>query len=327
MALQSRKPTGVPGYPLVVVEGDWKVGKTWAALSLASSERIGSAWVIEVGEATADAYAGLGDFEILEHSGTYTDILGQVEAAVAEPMRDGLPNLLVLDSASGLWGLIKAWAESRARRSRAGRKALADDPDAEIRVPMNLWTDAGDRWGRLVNLLRTWDGIAVLVAHGREVALVDASGNPVPGKTDYKVEGHKTLLGAVTAHVRVEPIGRARLMGAWGPDVSIPRGGLELPSEMPLEHLVFDVLGAGGFGSSSLVAPQVGRSVVAAKTELVELLHGDRGLAAEVWAGSEAAGLEGGDDVPDGLWAALMAAAAEAVDLAVPEPVEGGEVS
>src|SRR3978361_907671 len=103
MTLNTRKPTGNGADPLLLVEGSEKAGKTYAALSLSQSERVGRTFILELDEPTADEYASLGDFEILEHNGTYTSILDQLTEATKVEMVDGKPNVIILDSGSALW--------------------------------------------------------------------------------------------------------------------------------------------------------------------------------------------------------------------------------
>lgn len=57
-------------------------------------------------------------------------------------------------------------------------------------------------------------------------------------------------------------------------------------------------------------AAPVGRSVTAAKIELVGLLGGDKDAAAAIWQAGPCAGLSAEDPVSDADWAALQAAAA-----------------
>lgn len=252
--LRTREPTGAVAWPFLLVEGSEKAGKTYAALSLSADDRIGRSFLFDFGEGSGDEYAPLGDYEIVEHDGTYRDFLAQLVAACAVPTVDGKPNLIVIDSVTAMWEALKVWAENRAKSSRRGKQLLADDPDAEIDVPMNIWTDTNDRWGRMVNMLRGWPGIAVVIARGREVAKVGQGGQPVAGQTEYRVEAQKSLPYAVSAQVRMQAPHKATLVAARSLHVDIPARGLPLPDETPLAHLVFDVLGAG---KSWSVAPVV----------------------------------------------------------------------
>lgn len=258
MALRARKPTGNVAWPLILVEGAEKVGKSVTSFELSASEKVGRTFVLDMGEGSADEYASLGPYEVLDHNGTFSDFLDQLKAATAEPAEDGKPNVIVIDSSTVLWESIKDWADARARRGKKARQILASDPDADVSIPMNIWTDAAERWGQVIHALRYWPGIGILIARGKEVAKVGKDGQPVMGQTDYKIEAHKSLGFQVTAHVRCEAPKRTRLVSVRSLHVEVPNGGLVLPEAMPLEHLVFDVLGAGGsFATSTAVAPAI----------------------------------------------------------------------
>lgn len=320
MTLRTRKPTGRVAYPVIVIEGGEKVGKTYESLRLSASEKVGRTFVFDLGEGSADEYAALGPYEVVDHDGTFTDLLGQLKLACAEPTVDEKPNVIVFDSGTVLWESIKDWADARARRGKKAKDLLRNDPDADVSIPMNIWTDAGDRWGQFMHTLRYWDGIAVIICRGKEVAKVGRDGQPIAGQTDYKVEAHKSTLFQVQAHVRMDAPKKARLMSVRSLHAEVPSGGLMLPEGNPLEHLVFDVLGAGdGFQTSTAVAPQIGRPVVEAKVGLVDIFtkagkSDPTGAATAVWAGSPCAELVAGDEVSDEQWAALVAAATVAID-------------
>jgi len=255
MTLRARPPTGHVAYPLILVEGEEKGGKSAVSYRLSASPKVGRTWVLDLGEGTSDEYKHLGPYEVLDHDGTFSDVYGQLRAATLEPQVEGRPNVIVLDDGTNLWALLKDWADARARRSTRGQAALKKDPDAEVDVPMNLWTDANGRWGQVVNLLRNWDGIGIICAQGREVAKVE-NGKPVANQTEWKVDAQKGTAAAATAWVRMSRPHTATLIAVRSFTVEVPAKGLVLPEDPPggpLEHLVFGVLGVGGFGSSSRV--------------------------------------------------------------------------
>lgn len=289
--LRTRRPTGQVAWPLILVEGEEKAGKSVAAYRLSASPKVGRTFVFDLGEGTADEYAELGPYEVVEHNGTFADLLEQMRAACAVPPVDGCPNVIVLDDATALWDLLKDWASDRARRSKAGQKRLREDPDAEIDVSMNLWNDAKDRWYAIVNLLRGWPGIGVLIARGKEVAKVE-NGAPVANQTEWKVEAEKSVAFACTAWVRMRRPHTATLIAVRKLNFDVPAKGLPLPGDNPLEHLVFDVLGAGGgFATNTRVLPALdGIARPAAKKRLLDLLKDGgldaadaRALAVDLW--------------------------------------------
>lgn len=315
MALRARKPTGEVAFPMVLIEGTEKAGKSYAAFSLSASDKVGRTFVFDWGEGSADEYAALGRYEVVDHNGTHSDFIAQLRLATQEP-DDGRPNVVVIDSVSVYWDALKDWTTTRARRSKTNQRILAQDPDAEINVPSNYWNDANDRWGAMIHLLRTWPGIALLIARGKDVSKMK-DGAPVAGQTEWKVEAQKALPSVVTAIVRVEAPKRTRLMGARSVTVEVPEGGLLLPEDAPLEHAIFDVLGAGqSFAVSPAVVPQFGRTVAVAKRDLLSIMA-DRGIpegegteaARKVWAEGPCASAGKDDEVSDMDWAELEAAA------------------
>ena len=244
MPLQTRRPTGRPAYPLILVEGEEKAGKTYASLSLSADPRVGRTFVFDLGDGTADEYAALGPYEIVETDGTFRGLVEGLRAAAAEPMVDGRPNVIVLDSGTQLWESLKSWADARARRSHKAKKKLAEDPDAEIDTSMNLWNDAKGRWAEAIQILRTFPGIGIVTAQGREVSKVQ-NGAPVAGQTEWSVAIEKSTPAVATAWVRItrDPR-RIRLVGLRSLSVDVGRG-IDLDGENPLASLVFDTIGAG----------------------------------------------------------------------------------
>ncbi|MCK9894731.1 hypothetical protein [Frankia sp. AgB32] len=246
--LQTRKPTGRVSYPLVLVEGGEKSGKTTAAVILSSSGKVGRTLWFDLGEGSADEYGSWpgARYEVVEHDGTYASILGQVRAAKAEARRAAdageLPTVLVMDTGSDLWGGLADWAANRARgRRKAG-------PDDEVVVSMDLWNDAKARYRRVMTELLMFPGIVVMIARGGEVAAVEG-GRPVEGKKDYKVEGHKSLAYDATVWLRMDRTGPPQIIGARSVHAGI-RPGRDRPEKVAateadahlLEWLIFTKL-------------------------------------------------------------------------------------
>lgn len=246
--VQSRKPTGRVPWPMILVEGGEKSGKSWAFAQLTGSPRIGQSFWLDLGEGTAEEYGLVpgARFEILNHDGTYAQILTrvrEVKALARWAVDNGQPPVaLCIDTISDIWEGLKDWAADRARARRK------KGPDEEVTVSMDLWNDSGTRYRRLMTELLTFPGIVVLLARGKEVALVEG-GKPVEGKKDYRVEGHKTLAYDATAWVRLSRTGRPQVIGARSVHAGI-RAGRDEPKEIKskeaddrlLEWLIFDTL-------------------------------------------------------------------------------------
>ncbi|MEU5683573.1 AAA family ATPase [Streptomyces venezuelae] len=248
--LRTRKPTGVIPWPIVLIEGEEKSGKSHQAAEFTGCEQTGQAYWLELGEDTADEYANVpgADYLLIEHNGTYRDILGQIEAVHAEATRAAVakekPVVLVIDSGSMLWRMLVNWTNERARRSRTGQNTLRQAPDAEVKPSMNLWNDAAERWQRVMYLVRTMPGIVVLLARGKEVAAVDGNGDPIPRTKDWRVEAHKSLAFDATVWVRMRREEPPQIIGARSLKFQVPRGGQPKPMpDFSIEKLVFGLMG------------------------------------------------------------------------------------
>lgn len=251
MTIRTRRPTGRVPWPLILIEGGEKSGKSWAAAQLSASEKVGQTYWIDLGEGAADEYGAIpgARYLVVEHDGTWASILGQVRAIHEEAARAAQagepPVVLIIDSMTAEWDLLKDWASNRAAGSDYNKARLHKDPGAEIKISMNLWNDATSRHRRLMTLLMTFSGIVVMTARGKEVAALDASGKPVEGKRDYKVEGHKSLAYDSSVWVRLsreEPpvvVGARSVHTGVRPGVDAPQA---LPEDWSLEGLIFDAL-------------------------------------------------------------------------------------
>lgn len=272
--LRLRAPTGVAAYPVVLVEGDEKGGKTFALAQLSASPRVGATFAFDLaGDGTLDEYGPLGPYRIVETNGTFGDFYQQLKlAASVPPVNPGRPNVIGIDSMTSLWALICAWLDGKARGREKNRKLLERDPDAEVQITNDLWNLGKDRWRDVMNVLMSYPGIVVLTARGKEVSVVDAQGQPTRDKT-WRVEAEKTLTWDCTAWVRVERSRPPRLNAVRSLTVDLPAEGMLLPRANALDYLVFDVLGAGvEFGTRTSAAPEVGIAAVDAKKRLLAFL-------------------------------------------------------
>lgn len=288
MALQTRKPTGQVAFPLILVEGEEKSGKSYMIAQATASPRVGRSFVLDLGDGTMDEYAALGDYEILIHDGTWSSMIAQIRAAAAEPSDPAKPNLIGVDAGTLLWGLQKDRATQRARGSKAGKAKLQQDPDADIDVSMNYWNEAKDRWAELLRILRMFPGIGIISALGREVTKVE---NGAPTRdSEWSVDIEKTTPAAATVWIRLRRPHRATLVGIRKLGVEIPPQGLALPDENVIDHVVFEILGAGaGFAVVTAPAPTLEIDRAEAKRRLVEAVAALPGSLTEAEHKAEAA--------------------------------------
>lgn len=248
--MKTRKPTGVVPYPVVLLEGEEKAGKSYSAALLSASPKVGQTYWIDLGEGAADEYGVIpgARYLVVEHDGTYAQILQAVvdvkaEAAKAKAAGEP-PVVLVIDSMSALWEGLKDWTTERAI-ARAKKKGKPADVE-NITITTDLWNDATARYRRLMTQLLTFPGIVVLTARGKEVAEM-ANGRPVEGSKTHKVEGHKSLAYDATVWVRMTRTAPPLVIGARSVHVGlIPGKDDPLPIDVQtpnlLEWLVFDAM-------------------------------------------------------------------------------------
>lgn len=245
-AIVSREPTRKPVWPLVLIEGGEKVGKTWMAAAFTGSDYLSASFMVDLGEGSADEYGAVpgANYRILDHDGTWRSIMQQVRA-VAEYGRQLLaagerPLCLIIDSGTAEWKLNSEWADARARK----RKKI-NNPDSEVQITMDLWNDATTRHYQLWSLLMKFPGIVIVTARGGEVAEV-VGGQPT-GKKVYKVEGHKNMAFDASLWVQLSREHAGMVMGCRSIQYGIrPGKDKPKPIENPdwtLEWLLFEVLG------------------------------------------------------------------------------------
>lgn len=192
--IRTRKPTGKPPWPLLLLAGGEKTGKSWAAAEFSASDLIGQTFFIEVGEHYADEYGAIpgARFEIVEHDGTYRGIGNAVWSAARQPRgEDGKPNCIILDSASVLWEQLSSQAHRRAYDRWRKNHPHAPEPDEEVVVTQDLWNVAKERFGDIINMLRQHDGPVIITARLEEISVV-IGGKPTTDRT-WKVKAEKNL--------------------------------------------------------------------------------------------------------------------------------------
>lgn len=218
MTLQTRRPTGKPPWPIILIAGGEKSGKSWACAQATSSTLVGRALWVGVGEDDPDEYAEVpgADFEIVEHDGTYRGILNALTAAVAEPRVNDLPTLIVVDSMTRLWNLLCDMAQQTANE-RAAKKGRATD---EADISMDLWNIAKSRWGHIMDTLREHDGPTLLTARLDEVTVM-SGGKPTTDKV-MKVQAEKSLPYDVGAVVEMPERGKVWLKGVRSARLQLP---------------------------------------------------------------------------------------------------------
>lgn len=208
-ALKTRKPTGLPSWPVLLVAGAEKSGKSWACAEASASTKIGRTLWLSIGETDPDAYGAIpgADFEIIEHDGSYGSILNALRAVAALPAEEK-PTLLVVDSMTRLWDLLTESAQVKAQQ-RAERSGRAGK---EVSVSMDIWNTTKSHWQRLVKAILDHRGPVLLTARLEAVTVLDVNGKPTPLKAD-KIKTEKSLPYDVDGVIEMPERGKVFVSG------------------------------------------------------------------------------------------------------------------
>jgi len=209
------KPTGKPSWPITLIAGAEKTGKSYAAALAAASDLIGDTYWIGIGEDRPDEYGLIADFNIVEHDGTYRDILAAITEVAAMPKRaDGKQILLNVDSMTRLWDLIKdnKQAKANARARRAATKYNRAAPDGDSPISMDLWNEAATEWNHIMTAIRAHQGPSILTARLDTVTVMDDDGKPTKQKQE-KVSAQKSLPFDVGAVIEMPARGETYISG------------------------------------------------------------------------------------------------------------------
>jgi len=254
--LKTRKPSGKPPWPLVLLAGLEKAGKSYSAAAFSASDLIDRTFWVEIGEGAADQYGAMpgARYEIVEHDGSYIGIGRALRAATQQPRPTGKPHAIVVDSMTELWDLLSEEAQQTANvRKKKG-------PDGEAQITMDLWNVAKKRWRHILDLLRTYDGPVILTARLDQVAVMDANGKPTTER-EYKVRSEKNLAFECDVVVKLFAPERALVTGARSLLLNTGADGLKV-ADFTLDTLMKSLgLSVESTSPRSYVAPRAAPQV------------------------------------------------------------------
>ena len=254
MTLQTRKPSGKAPWPILVLAGRQKAGKSFTAAAYSASDQIDRTFWIEIGEGSADQYGAIPDarYEIVVHDGSYPSILAAAKEIVKIPVTDK-PNAIVVDSMSVLWDLLID--EQQAITEARGRKTIT----------MDQWNVAKRRWRAFLDVLRQNQGPVILTARYEQVAVVK-NGKPVEVQTpdgkealkEWKIRAEKELGFEADGTIEMPERGKFWLAGMRSLRFNAPTNGHQpLPDDFTLEWFMNELGVVGDSGKRTYVAPTV----------------------------------------------------------------------
>lgn len=224
--IKTRKPTGKAPWPMLLLAGVEKSGKSYACAALSASNLIDRTFYIEVGEGSADQYGALpgARYEIVEHDGSWKGILAACEAAVAEPT-NGKPHCIVLDSGSELWALLSD--EQQAIATKRGKETIT----------MDQWNAAKKRWRKIVDTLRASKGPVIITSRLDLVTVMDKNGKPTTEK-QWKARIEKDLPYEADGVIELKEARKPVVAGIRTVAFNVPTGGI-----VPKDQAAFNLDG------------------------------------------------------------------------------------
>ncbi|MFI5426087.1 AAA family ATPase [Aeromicrobium sp. UC242_57] len=250
--LVTRKPTGKPSWPILLLAGGEKCGKSYSAAALSASDLIDRTFYLEVGEGSADQYGALpgARYEIVQHDGTYNSLLTAAQAMVAEPRRGAKPNAIIVDSITELWDLL---GNEQAAIAKGRGKTV---------ITMDQWNAAKKKWRVFFDALRAHNGPVILTARYELVTVMDEAGKPTKEK-EWKVRAEKNTAYEVDGIIQIPKPREFYIAGMRTLKFEVPIGGnLRLPPNFSLDWFLRELGIAGNEGVREYVAPTLDQAEI-----------------------------------------------------------------
>ena len=258
----TRKPSGIQSSPVILLAGVAGAGKTWAAVEATAVPEVDRAFFIEIGEGVADAYGAVpgADFEIIEHDGSIGQIRDAIRWASEQPAEPEKYNMLILDSLTEVWDLLKdnAAAEMMQRVKRKQRRLNGAEPKPD----MDLWNKAGEVSDGLMRQLLDFPGPVICTARLDEVTEINDAGRP-SGAKDWKIQVNKKV------PFRVSAVVQARSPRTWhlekivstNPNLQIQPGELKPLPDFTVAKLMEAMQVKPNAPGSTMVKPKIDDSL------------------------------------------------------------------
>lgn len=225
-----RAPSGKPSWPMFLLAGREKAGKSYSAAQASSSPLINDTYWVSIGEKDPDEYGAIpgARFQMAPHDGTVLDIEATI-AWLRQAPRTDKPNLLVIDSATLLWDQLSREATMTAEKQ--GRK----DKNGEVIVGTDLWNKANFQWKRIFSEVKAWDGPVIITARLDLTTVMDDRGRPTPNKQE-KVKSNKALPYDADGLIELPERGKATLSGVRSIRYQL-MGRTDLPTDWSFDWL------------------------------------------------------------------------------------------
>ena len=258
----TRKPSGIQSSPVILLAGVAGAGKTWAAVEATAIPEVDRAFFIEIGEGVADAYGAVpgADFEIIEHDGSIGQIRDAIRWAAEQPAESEKYNMLILDSLTEVWDLLKdnASATMMERVRRKQRRLNGGEP----RPDMDLWNKAGEVSDGIMRQLLDFPGPVICTARLDEVTEINDSGKP-SGAKDWKIQVNKKV------PFRVSAVVQARSPRTWhlekivstNPNLQMQPGELKLLPDFTVAKLMEAMQVKPNSPGSTMIDPKLDDSL------------------------------------------------------------------
>lgn len=256
--IATRKPTGLPTWPITLLAGGEKVGKTFTSVKAATSSLIARTLWLGLGEDAPDEYGVLADFDIIEHDGSYNEILGNLREVAALPAPDdGRAVLLVVDSMSKVYRLIldNVQARANARALAHARRTGSPEPTGDVKFSDADWSQVREEWGAVMDAIRAHRGPAILTARMYSAVVLDEDGNPTAVRQN-RIAADGSLPFDVTAVIEMKARGEAYATGVRSVRWSLPETQAMTDFNMDEFWRVLG-LGDGPVGERTHDAPKV----------------------------------------------------------------------